>query len=410
MQRHFDADQAHRNRDVLAQAEALGVGVVATNDVRYATPARRIVHDVLTCARAKTTVDEIGRRLPPNGERWLKPPAEMAAPVPRSARTPCAPRARSPSAARSRSPTSATRFPTTTSRAGETQQSFLEKLSWEGVGHRYDARDTILPKVRRQLERELGIIDRLGLAGYFLIVWDIVQFAQSRGIMVQGRGSAANSAVCYVLGITAVDPVRMDLLFERFLSEERVAAADNAADRMPDIDLDLPSGDRREEVIQHVYEQYGARGAAMTANVITYRPRMAVRDAGRALGLSEPQLNRIARHLPVWLTADDGPLESHLAAAGFPPTEHRNRLIGEVARGLLNLPRHLGQHSGGMVIAAGRLDEVVPLEPASMPGRVVVQWDKDDCADLGIVKVDLLGLGMMAVLEDAVPLIRATRA
>jgi error-prone DNA polymerase len=405
VQRHFDVAQAHRNRDVLAQAEAFGVGVVATNDVRYATPAQRIVHDVLTCARAKATVDEIGRRLSPNGERWLKPPAEMQRlfrDLPAAVR---ATRAIADRCAFTLANLGYT-FPDYDVPDGETQQSFLAKLSWEGAGHRYDPRDAILPKVRRQLERELGIIDRLGLAGYFLIVWDIVRFAKSRGIMVQGRGSAANSAVCFVLGITAVDPVRMDLLFERFLSEERVAAADNAADRMPDIDLDLPSGAKRELVIQHVYQQYGARGTAMTANVITYRPRMAVRDAGRALGLSDPQLNRIARHLPVWLTADDGPLENHLAAAGFPSNEHRNHLICEAARGLLNLPRHLGQHSGGMVIAAGRLDAVVPLEPASMPGRVVVQWDKDDCADLGIVKVDLLGLGMMAVLEEAVPMIQ----
>ncbi|HEY7373600.1 MAG TPA: error-prone DNA polymerase, partial [Polyangia bacterium] len=405
VQRHFDAAQAHRNRDVLAQAEALGVGVVATNDVRYATPAQRIVHDVLTCAREKATVDEIGRRLAPNAERWLKPPAELQrlfGDLPAAVR---ATRAIAERCAFTLANLGYV-FPDYDVPPGETQQSTLEQLAWAGVGRRYDAGDPLLPKVRRQLARELGIIDRLGLAGYFLIVWDIVQFARSRGIMVQGRGSAANSAACFVLGITAVDPVRMDLLFERFLSEERVAAADNAADRMPDIDLDLPSGDQRELVIQHVYEKYGARGAAMTANVITYRPRMAVRDAGRALGLAEEQLNRIARHLPTWLMAGDEPLEFHLAAAGFPPTEHRNRLIGETARALLNLPRHLGQHSGGMVIAAGRLDAVVPLEPASMPGRVVVQWDKDDCADLGIVKVDLLGLGMMAVLEEAVPMIR----
>jgi len=405
VQRHFDAEQAHRNRDVLAQAGSLGVGVVATNDVRYATPAQRIVHDVLCCARAKATVDEIGRRLAPNGERWLKPPVEMARlfrDLPAAVR---ATRAIAERCAFTLANLGYT-FPDYDVPSGETQQSFLEKLAWAGVGDRYDADDPILPKVRRQLARELGIIDRLGMAGYFLIVWDIVQFARTRGIMVQGRGSAANSATCFLLGITAVDPVRMDLLFERFLSEERVAAADNAADRMPDIDLDLPSGDQRERVIQHVYERYGARGAAMTANVITYRPRMAVRDAGRALGLAEEQLNRIARHLPVWLTADDEPIEFHLAAAGFPPTDRRNRLIAQAARALLNLPRHLGQHSGGMVIAAGRLDAVVPLEPASMPGRVVVQWDKDDCADLGIVKVDLLGLGMMAVLEEAVPLIQ----
>jgi error-prone DNA polymerase len=197
----------------------------------------------------------------------------------------------------------------------------------------------------------------------------------------------------------------MELLFERFLSEERVRSASTVADRMPDIDLDLPSGERRERVIQHVYEKYGSRGAAMTANVITYRPRMAVRDAGRALGFSEEQLGRISKHLPWWLSEDE-PLSNYIEMAGFPATDRRTRLLATVATAMLNLPRHLGQHSGGMVLAAGRLDEVVPLEPASMPGRVVVQWDKDDCADLGIVKVDLLGLGMMAVLEDAVPIIQ----
>jgi error-prone DNA polymerase len=405
VQRHFDAEEAHRNRDVRAQAEALGVGLVATNDVRYATPLQRVVHDVLTCAREKATVDEIGRRLAPNGERWLKPAREMQLLFRDMPAAVHATRAIAERCAFTLADLGYA-FPDYDVPPGETQQSTLEKLAWAGVASRYDDGDPILPKVRHQLARELGIIDRLGLAGYFLIVWDIVQFAKSRGIMVQGRGSAANSAACFILGITAVDPVRMDLLFERFLSEERVAAADNMADRMPDIDLDLPSGEQRELVIQHVYEKYGARGAAMTANVITYRPRMAVRDAGRALGLSEEQLNRIARHLPMWLMAGDEPLETHLAEAGFPATEHRNRLIAAAAQGLLNLPRHLGQHSGGMVIAAGRLDAVVPLEPASMPGRVVVQWDKDDCADLGIVKVDLLGLGMMAVLEEAVPLVQ----
>jgi error-prone DNA polymerase len=297
-------------------------------------------------------------------------------------------------------------FPSYPVPPGETEQSFLQAMCQRGVVERYHADDPLLPAVRRQLAHELSIIGRLDLAGYFLVVWDIVCFARTRGIMIQGRGSAANSAACYVLGITAVDPVRMDLLFERFLSEERVASASNAADRMPDIDLDLPSGDRRELVIQHVYDKYGARGAAMTANVITYRPRMAVRDAGRALGLAEEQLNRISKHLPGWIVDEDLPLSAYLEMAGFPISERRTRLIAQAATAMLNLPRHLGQHSGGMVVAAGRLDEVVPLEPASMPGRVVVQWDKDDCADLGIVKVDLLGLGMLAVLEDAVPLVR----
>jgi error-prone DNA polymerase len=286
---------------------------------------------------------------------------------------------------------------------GETEQSYLEAITWMGARDRFRP---LTDKARAQLEHELRIIGTLGLAGYFLLVWDIVEYARRRGILVQGRGSAANSALCYALGITAVDPVKMELLFERFLSEERVKSATDAADRLPDIDLDLPSGDRREEVIQYVYRKYGERGVGMTANVITYRPRMAVRDTGRALGFSEAQLNQVSKQLPHWIVENERPLSAYLEDAGFPATEPRTRLLAQVATQLLNLPRHLGQHSGGMVICAGRLDEVVPLEPASMPGRVVVQWDKDDCADLGVVKVDLLGLGMLAVLEDAIPLIR----
>jgi error-prone DNA polymerase len=404
-QRHFDATEAHAERETQAQAQALGVGVVATNDVRYATPAQRIVHDVLTCAREKLTVDEIGRRLAPNAERWLKPPAaihDLFRDLPGALR---ASRAIAERCAFTLADLGYT-FPSYPVPPGETAQSYLEAMCRKGVSERYAPGDPLLPKVRRQLARELGIIGRLELAGYFLVVWDIVCFARSRGIMIQGRGSAANSAACYVLGITAVDPVRMELLFERFLSEERVQSASNAADRMPDIDLDLPSGDRREEVIQHVYAKYGARGAAMTANVITYRPRLAVREAGRALGLSEEQLSKISKHLPGWIADEGLPLAAYIEMGGFSAKERRTQLIAQAATGLLNLPRHLGQHSGGMVIASGRLDEVVPLEPASMPGRVVVQWDKDDCADLGIVKVDLLGLGMMAVLEEAVPMIR----
>ena len=286
VQRHFDADAGAPQPRRAGAGDALGVGVVATNDVRYATPAQRIVHDVLTCARAKATVDEIGRRLPPNGERWLKPPAEMARAVPRSARR-RARHARDRRALRlhARQPRLHV-SPTTTSRRARRSRASSRSSRGRASGTATTPATRSCPRSAASSTRELGIIDRLGLAGYFLIVWDIVQFAKSRGIMVQGRGSAANSAACFVLGITAVDPVRMDLLFERFLSEERVAAADNAADRMPDIDLDLPSGDQRERVIQHVYASYGARGAAMTANVITYRPRMAVRDAGRALGLS----------------------------------------------------------------------------------------------------------------------------
>jgi error-prone DNA polymerase len=407
VQRHLDAAEGHSARQVLDLASAHRLPVVATNDVRYATPAQRRAHDVLTCARLRLTVDDVGRALLPNGERWLKPPAEMQrlfGDLPGALR---ATRDIAERCAFTLADLGYT-FPTYPTPAGQSEQALLETLTWQGVQVRYGSGSAhpLLPKVKRQVRRELAIIGKLALAGYFLLVWDIVRFARERGIMIQGRGSAANSATCYALGITAVDPVKMELLFERFLSEERVRGASSIADRMPDIDLDLPSGDHREEVIQYVYRKYGARGAAMTANVITYRPRMAVRDCGRALGFSEEQLGRISKHLPGWIVDGEAPLSVFLTEAGFPPVDRRTQLLAEVATSMLNLPRHLGQHSGGMVIAAGRLDEVVPLEPASMPGRVVVQWDKDDCADLGIIKVDLLGLGMLAVLEDAVPLIR----
>jgi error-prone DNA polymerase len=407
LQRHLDAEEAHRNRAAAAQALAVGVPLVATNDVRYAKPELHRVHDVLTCARWKTTVDAVGRRLLRNAERALKSPQAMAALFRDEPEAVRATRAIAERCAFTLADLGYA-FPTYPVPPGESEQSHLEALTWAGARDRYRPMGE---RARRQIAHELAIIGKLGLAGYFLIVWDVVQFARSRGILVQGRGSAANSATCYALGITAVDPVGMDLLFERFLSEERVKSATDAADRMPDIDLDLPSGDRREEVIQYVYRRYGGSeggsGAAMTANVITYRPRMAVRDAGRALGFSEEQLGRMSKHMPGWIAGGEKPIAAHLADAGFPPTEERTRHLAEIATRLLNLPRHLGQHSGGMVICAGRLDEVVPLEPASMPGRTVVQWDKDDCADLGIVKVDLLGLGMLAVLEDVVPLVRA---
>ena len=226
-----------------------------------------------------------------------------------------------------------------------------------------------------------------------------MRFCRAERILAQGRGSAANSAVCYSLGITAVDPIGMELLFERFLSAER--------GEWPDIDIDLPSGEQREKVIQYVYRRYGERGAAMTANVITYRARSAVREVGKVLGFGPEQVDRLSKLLRRFEFRDDrDDLAAQLREGGVDPGAPRVRLLVDLVGQIQNLPRHLGQHSGGMVIAAGRLDEVVPLEPATMPGRVVVQWDKDDCADLGIIKVDLLGLGMMAVLEEAIPLVR----
>src|SRR6185503_377050 len=279
---------------------------------------------------------------------------------------------------------------------GQTPQSFLRHLTYEGARERWRS---MTERIRRQLEHELAVIAKLDLAGYFLIVWDIVRFCRERGILCQGRGSAANSAVCYALGITAVDAVGMELLFERFLSEER--------GEWPDIDIDLPSGDRREEVIQYVYRRYGERGAGMTATVISYRTRSAVREAGKALGLSLEQVDRLAKMLRAHGWSDEhDELAAQLRNGGVDADAPRIRLLVPIVRQMMGLPRHLGQHTGGMVIAAGRLDEVVPLEPASMPGRNVIQWDKEDCTDLGLIKVDLLGLGMRAALEEAIPLVR----
>jgi error-prone DNA polymerase len=249
-----------------------------------------------------------------------------------------------------------------------------------------------------QLKRELDLINKLGFAGYFLIVWDIVNFCRESDIMVQGRGSAANSAVCYSLGITAVDPVGGKLLFERFLSEGRKS--------WPDIDLDLPSGDRRERVIQEVYRRYGKNGAAMTANVISFRGRSAMREIGKALNFPPDVLDRFSR----LFASGDFPHTLDLAAqmqqAGIPREHPRSAACVSLYNAIYGLPRHLGQHSGGMIICQNQLDTIMPLENASMPGRVVAQWDKDDCDDLGIIKVDLLGLGMMSVLQDSIELCR----
>jgi error-prone DNA polymerase len=242
------------------------------------------------------------------------------------------------------------------------------------------------------------LIAKLGFAGYFLIVRDLILFCQRKGFLVQGRGSAANSAVCYALEITAVDPVGMELLFERFLNENRK--------EWPDIDLDLPSGEQRESVIQYVYERYGALGAAMTANVITYRSRSASREVGRALGFEEEQTARLSTLMGHWeWRGPNDTMAERFAQAGFDVRHPRIAHYLDLCLRMKDLPRHLGQHSGGMVICAGMLNQIVPIERASMEGRTVIQWDKEDCADLGLIKVDLLGLGMMAALKDCIELI-----
>ena len=394
LQRHLRRDEERDTEALVSLASAFGVPTIATNGVRFATRVERPLFDVLTCIHHHTTVAEAGRQLTPNAERYLKPPGEMAELF----------RDRRDAVARTRELADRLqytmadlgyRFPDYPVPPGETQASFLRKITDVGARERYRPYHD---RARAQIARELDLIEKLELAGYFLIVWDVVNFCRRHDILVQGRGSAANSAVCYSLGITAVDPVGMDLLFERFLSEER--------GEWPDIDLDLPSGDRREQVIQHVYEKYGRLGAAMTANVITYRGRSAAREVGKVLGFDAAQVDRLAKIMNQFEFADPADtLPRQLAAVGLDLNSDRVRTFARIWNQMLDLPRHLGQHSGGMVICQGQLDAVVPLENASMPGRVVVQWDKDDCADMGIVKVDLLGLGMMAVIQDSLALV-----
>ena len=399
VQRHFHRAEEYRNRVAIEIAEALQLPLLATNGVNYATPRERDLADAFTALQHHRTLATAGRLLARNAERYLKSPAAMRALF-----------ADFPDAIANTVELSSRleftlnhlgyEFPRYPVPEGESMISFLRERTREGMQSRYGRADAELKKrARRQIERELGLIEKLNLAGYFLIVWDLVRFCREQNILAQGRGSAANSAVCYSLGITAVDPIGMELLFERFLSEER--------GEWPDIDLDLPSGDERERVIQYVYRRYGQRGAAMTANVITYRNRMAAREMGKALGFDSDTLQRISAAVATWEFKDENDaLDRRLRDAGLDLTHPRIRKYFELCLAAQNLPRHLGQHSGGMVICEGRLDSVVPLEPASMPGRVVVQWDKEDCADMGIIKVDLLGLGMMAALKDSLDLIR----
>jgi error-prone DNA polymerase len=397
VQRHLLRDEESDNHALRDLAGAFHIPIIATNGVRFAEPADRPLYDVLTCLRHKTTLAQAGRRLSCNAERYLKTPAQMGKLF---GDMPDALAASGELAERLAYSMDnlGYRFPEYPVPAGESMASFLRKITQAGARERYRP---IEPRHTRQLERELDLIERLDLAGYFLIVWDIVNFCRQERILVQGRGSAANSAVCYSLGITAVDPIGMDLLFERFLSEQR--------GEWPDIDLDLPSGDRRERVIQHIYEKYGKLGAAMTANVITYRGRSAAREVGKALSIEPDMVDKLAKVMNHFEFVDPNEtLTRNLREVGMDGADPAIQLFGTLWQQIQDLPRHLGQHSGGMVICQGRLDEVVPLENASMPDRVVIQWDKDDCADMGIVKVDLLGLGMMAVLQDALEVVNAS--
>ncbi len=394
LQRHFVRGEERRNRALRDLAGQFRLPLLATNGVQYATARGREALDVFTCMRAHTHLDAAGTLLTQNAERHLKSDREMRA-LFRDLPEAITNTERLADRLQFSLENIGYEFPQFPVPAGHDMDSFLRTITLFGAQQRYEAMSRA---VKEKINEELALIAKLGFSGYFLIVWDIVNFCREQGIMVQGRGSAANSAVCYCLGITPVDPVSNHLVFERFLNESRKG--------WPDIDLDLPSGDRRERVIQEVYRRYGKHGAAMTANVISYRGRSAAREIGKALNFSPGILERFS-HL---FANGDFPhtldLTAQIEQAGLPKAHPRMPAFVRLYESIYGLPRHLGQHSGGMIICQGKLSSFVPLENASMPGRVVAQWDKDDCEDLGIVKVDLLGLGMMAVMQDAFELCR----
>jgi error-prone DNA polymerase len=399
--RHRAAGEEARIAAVRSVGRRLSIPVAVTNDVHTHDRRRQPLQDVLTCIRLGTSVDRVGRRLFPNAERTLKGPEEMArlwADFPEGLETAadlaasCAFRLEE---IRGEHP-----LPPVLAEGGDAAggMGLLRRLVREGARERYGGPPPA--DVERQLARELVLIEQLGYESYFLTVWDVVRFARGRGILCQGRGSAANSAVCFALGITSIDPVRMELLFERFLSAER--------GEPPDIDVDFEH-ERREEVIQYVYERYGRDRAGMVCEVISYRARSAIRDVGKALGLAPDQVDRLAKLVGGHDAAGEIPpavlAQAGLDPEGSPAVRHALRLAAEIA----GFPRHLSIHVGGFVITKRPLVETVPVQPAAMPGRTVVQWDKDDLAELGLLKVDLLALGMLTALSRSLALLARHR-
>lgn len=394
--RHRVPGENQRVRRLCDLAAASKLPVIASNAPLYAEPEGRMLQDAFTALRHHTILDEAGLLLAPNSERCLKSAAQMRelfADMPEA----IANTQRVAESVEFSLTNLGYEFPQYPTAPEHSQDSFLHERTDIGARERYRE---ITPEVRRQLDHELALISKLGFSGYFLVVWDIVRWAKQNGILVQGRGSAANSAVCYSLGITNVDPIAQRLLFERFLSEGRSS--------WPDIDLDLPSGEQRERIIQEVYRRFAPHGAAMTANVITYRGRSAMREMGKVLHLPQDVIERFSDLYANGDFPHTLKLDEQIRRAGLPQGHPRLPALIKLYHLAYGLPRHLGQHSGGMVLCTAGLDKIVPLEPASMPGRVVVQWDKDDCEDLGIIKVDLLGLGMMAAIEKTIE-VSATR-
>lgn len=398
LQRHHLRGEEHINQVLLGYAHKFNLPYFASNGVYYADQQDRELFDVFTCIKNHCTIYEAGTLLTENSERYLKPHEAMTSlfeDLPEAVEI--------TKEIASRVDFSmdelAYIFPDYPVSTGETMDSVLKKKAESGASERFsNASIGVRYEVNARIEKELRIIASKSLAGYFLQVSDISDFCKKENILSQGRGSAANSVVCYALGITAVDPIQHDLLFERFLSEKY--------ERYPDIDIDLPSGDDREKVIQHVYEKFGRRGSGMTANVISYRGKSAVREVGKALGFGADVLDKLSRINSHYETFKGEELQRRLLEEGFDQSKDRAlRKFSDLYHRILDFPRHLGQHSGGMVISFERLDSIVPLEPASMENRTIVQWDKDDCEALKIIKVDLLGLGMMAVLRDSIELI-----
>ncbi|MBL8666003.1 MAG: error-prone DNA polymerase [Rhodospirillales bacterium] len=391
--RRFRAREHVRLAALSTLAQAAGVPTVATNDVLYHSAERRILQDVVTCIRHGCTIDDAGFRRERFADRFLKSPPEMARLF---ARYPGAVARTAEIAGRCRFSLAelSYQYPDERDIPGLTAQQALARLTWEGAAQRYP--QGVPAKVEAQLHHELRLIRELDYAPYFLTVHAIVRYARSRGILCQGRGSAANSAVCFVLGITAIDPERHDLLFERFVSQERKEP--------PDIDVDFEH-ERREDVIQWVYRTYGQDRAALAATVVRYRARGAVREVGKALGLPEDVTGALARL--TWAWDADGVSEAQVRELNLNAGDYRLRLTLDLARQLIGAPRHLSQHPGGFVLTLGRLDEMVPIEPAAMAGRQVVEWDKDDLDALKMMKVDVLGLGMLGCLRRCFDLLKA---
>jgi len=386
-------------RDLASLADSLGIAYVATNNVHYARRESHRLQDILVCINNRTTLDSSHHLRRPNSEYHLKPAEEMAQ-LFREYPQALANTLRIADECNLDLDLSSHRFPDFPAPPGDTADSYLEKLCWEEVHQKYRP---VTEEVERRLREELRLIHKLGLVGYFLTVWDIMAYAKRNGIPAQGRGSAASSIVTYILGVTRVDPVEQRLFAGRFLNDEMSA--------IPDIDIDIASDreDQREKLIQYIYRKYGPGHAAMLCNVVTYKARNTVREVGKAMGLPLDLVDRAARSLDVYSAANVK--ESLSGLTEFQSclgSQSWKQFLG-MCRQIADFPRHLGIHVGGMIISTTPLSDIVPLEKATMPGRVVTQWDKDDISDVGLIKIDLLGLRMLSLIHEAVNLIKESR-